>query len=697
MNVLIVTNSKYIPYTKLLLHSLFTQQPGEVKIYLFYQDLTAEDIRDMQTLVASYPFKQLLLTHLAAELTSGLKETEKMPIEAYFRIVALNLLPSDLKRILYLDADIIIKKPLDDLYQINFEGYAAAACQDIYGYAFGVTEQSEKRLRLKHHNQYFNSGVILFNLEWFRCNNYSQQILDYIYKNDSLLLWEDQDALNAMLDGKVKLVPWYLYNCAPLTMICRKDDIAVGIIQPLYRAKLSEVNANPEDFLDMTQAIYDAAHIIHYLGETKPDKPNRPPASCYQIFDQAYLSVKNQFLPEPKPAGRLIFMTGVYDTLDIFTHELIKEFRQMGYETMEFNSANIQHSLKQLSAFIRHPISAVITFNNLGFNMELVEGKNIWDELDIWCINILMDHPFCHKAALDAAPQHSIVLCPDKNHMRYLQRFYPQIPVTGFLPHAGKDKHITPKPIAERSIDVIYAGGLSRKFALGMIPDFSQFSFDAKKIADTAYEDLIAHPSKTTEQAIEDALLAQNIHLADDELCDFIEQIHYIDLLAVSYYREAAVRTLVEAGIPVTLYGTGWEDCEWLSAPNLHFGGRISADAVVDQMLDAKIVLSTMTWFKDGTHDRVFNGMLAGAVSVTDSSVYMREEFCGDPANPAAELVMFELEQISTLPETITALLADPGRMQQIADTGREKALMSHTWQVRAKELHDDLLTAVYM
>lgn len=51
MNVLIVTNSKYIPYTKLLLHSLFTQQPGEVKIYLFYQDLTAEDIRDMQTLV----------------------------------------------------------------------------------------------------------------------------------------------------------------------------------------------------------------------------------------------------------------------------------------------------------------------------------------------------------------------------------------------------------------------------------------------------------------------------------------------------------------------------------------------------------------------------------------------------------------------------------------------------------------------
>lgn len=442
----------------------------------------------------------------------------------------------------------------------------------------------------------------------------------------------------------------------------------------LHALELFQTNEHYESMCQLSQDVYNQ-HFSFAVFEPK-------------VKELLALDVR-------KP--RLIFMTGVYDILDIFTYELISAFRQLGYETLTFDTTDMNTSLAKLYDFIQAPVSAVITFNNLGFNMELVEGKNIWDELDIWCINILMDHPFCHKAALDAAPQHSIVLCPDKNHMRYLQRFYPQIPVTGFLPHAGKDKHITPKPIAERSIDVIYAGGLSRKFALGMIPDFAQFSFDAKKIADTAYEDLIAHPSKTTEQAIEDALLAQNIHLADDELCDFIEQIHYIDLLAVSYYREAAVRTLVEAGIPVTLYGTGWEDCEWLSAPNLHFGGRISADAVVDQMLDAKIVLSTMTWFKDGTHDRVFNGMLAGAVSVTDSSVYMREEFCGDPANPAAELVMFELEQISTLPETITALLADPGRMQQIADTGREKALMSHTWQVRAKELHDDLLTAVYM
>lgn len=405
------------------------------------------------------------------------------------------------------------------------------------------------------------------------------------------------------------------------------------------------------------------------------------------------MTANNFYKPLSASTGRLIFMTGVYDTLDIFTYELINAFTEMGYETLEFNSSDMQHALTQLSEFIKEPVTAVITFNNLGFNMELVEGKNIWDELGIYCVNILMDHPFCHKPALDNAPENSIVLCPDKNHMRYLQRFYPQIPIVGFLPHGGKKCPITPKPITARSIDVLYAGGLSRTFAHKMMPDFTQYPFDAKKIADAAYDDLIAHPDKTSEQAIEDALLENNIHLTDGELCDFIEKIHYIDLLAVSHYREAAVRVLVEAGINVTLYGTGWDDCEWLSAPNLHFGGRISADAVVEQMADAKIVLNTMTWFKDGSHDRVFNGMLAGAVAVTDSSVYMHETFNGDPLDSSAELVMFELNQISRLPETVKALLQDPARMQQIADTGRKKALANHTWQARARELHEDLLT----
>lgn len=384
---------------------------------------------------------------------------------------------------------------------------------------------------------------------------------------------------------------------------------------------------------------------------------------------------------------RVILMTGVYDTLDIFTYELKKEFEKIGLEVMIFDTQDMEGSMIKLGKFIQQPVKAVVTFNNLGFNMEIIKGQNIWEQLQIPCINILMDHPFIHKKALDEAPSNAVVICPDRNHMKFVQRFYPQIQIVGFLPHGGKTKNIQAKPIVERNIDILYAGGISYKFIEQSKPDFKEFTFDAENIADEAYEELIKHPYRTTEEVIEEKLIESGINLSDNELLDVIEKLHYVDMLAVSYYREKTIKTLVEAGLKATLYGTGWEVCEWINNKNLDYRGRVSADEIVDLMYDSKIVLNTMTWFKDGTHDRVFNGMLAKAVAVTDSSIYMEENFTAD------ELVMFELEDIDKLPQIISGLLSDTDKMQQLADAGYDKAVQYHSWEKRADELYYDLIS----
>lgn len=393
---------------------------------------------------------------------------------------------------------------------------------------------------------------------------------------------------------------------------------------------------------------------------------------------------------------RLIFFVGVYDTLDIFTYELQKEFEKMQYETMLFDVRKTEESIQQLAKFIKRPVKAAITFNNLGFNMELRKGKNIWEELQIPCINILMDHPFCYLPALKNAPANAVVLCTDRNHMKYLERFYKTIPVIGYLPHAGKEISEKKIPIRDRSIDVMYAGNLSRSFAANIVPDLGKYSeFNAEKVCKRAYDDLIEHTYKTTEQAIEESLLAEGVILNEDELNQVISDLHFIDLYVVSYYREKTVRILAEKGIDILLYGAGWESCEWIARPNVHYEGKVPAADVVVKMQDAKIVLSTMTWFKDGTHDRVFNGMLQGAVTVSDTSVYMKEEFCGflEPdGSDQRDMVLFELESIDQLPEQVQELLEDVDKAQKIADRGYQKARALHTWRARAEELERDLL-----
>jgi len=397
-----------------------------------------------------------------------------------------------------------------------------------------------------------------------------------------------------------------------------------------------------------------------------------------------------------KEEAKLICMTGVYDIIDIFTYQMMDKFQELGYEVMEFNTKRMTENLGKLYDFIKTPVKAVLTFNNLGFNMELIEGKNLWETLNIPVINILLDHPFCHKNALDNAPSNSIILTIDKNHMNYVSRFYPNIPMVGFLPLAGKHLEREKKPLSERSIDVIYAGGISRSFAEKMKPDWSKYDFDAEKLCEDALEILIKEPSHTTEEVIEEQLKKTGVRTTDPELCQLIEDFHFVDLLAVSYYREKVVRTLVENGVRVTLFGTGWECCDWLDNPNLDFRGRVSADEIVEIMHDSKIVLSTMTWFKDGAHDRVFNGMLSGAVAVTDSSKYMKEEFISStPIDEIKdELVMFELEEVDALPGKIRFLLNHLDKAQLIANRGYKKAF-EHTWASRAEELDRDLLSQI--
>ena len=154
----------------------------------------------------------------------------------------------------------------------------------------------------------------------------------------------------------------------------------------------------------------------------------------------------------------------------------------------------------------------------------------------------------------------------------------------------------------------MYAGGISYKFIEQSKPDFKEFTFDAKKIANETYEELINNPDRTTEDVIEERLLHNGIILSDNELLNVIEKLHYIDMMAVSYYREKTVKTLVDAGFKVTLYGTGWEVCDWIDNENLDYRGRVSADKIVD-MIQVRLDLDVVVIVLEQDHELYVPGM----------------------------------------------------------------------------------------
>lgn len=397
----------------------------------------------------------------------------------------------------------------------------------------------------------------------------------------------------------------------------------------------------------------------------------------------------------------LLFIRGIYDTIDLFIEAFAAAFTKLGHTCHIIDIRNEKKALDQLKHLTKTgALDGVITFNNIGYNLSFHEEKNIWEEQNIPYFNILMDHPFHYAHPLRRAPKTSVVFCTDLNHVSFLHRFYPHLKQVDFLPHAGMEADVSEfapggmchlctdgqahhPDLKDRPFDVLYAGSLSKYTAEGLIPDLGEIKeFDAFTLTQETLSELIRHPDKTTEQAIEEYFQSIGLFLADPELNHWITELRFIDSYATSFYREQAVRLLAENGIKIAVFGSGWDQCDWAAHSDMMYGGKVLAPQVLELMNHSRIVLNTMTWYKNGIHDRIINGMLAKAVVVTDTSKYLDQEalFWTKPC-----LKTFSLQQIQALPDLAHDLLAHPDQMEEIAQNGYLFAQKNHTWLQRAE------------
>lgn len=82
-----------------------------------------------------------------------------------------------------------------------------------------------------------------------------------------------------------------------------------------------------------------------------------------------------------KDLKTIIYFKGVYDTLDLFTDHLIGAFESMGYGTFVYHTANEEVSKKMLLRLLDESQEfAVVTFNNLGYNLSFEQSEAAEDE-----------------------------------------------------------------------------------------------------------------------------------------------------------------------------------------------------------------------------------------------------------------------------------------------------------------------------
>lgn len=122
-------------------------------------------------------------------------------VATYYRLFILDILPESIEKLIYLDCDVVVKEDLKKLYDINIDNYLAGVVEDE-----GSISQIH-RLRLPLENNYFNAGVIVFNLKELRKYYFKEKCFDYYTKNQDSITLQDQDILNGVFNGKCKFIP----------------------------------------------------------------------------------------------------------------------------------------------------------------------------------------------------------------------------------------------------------------------------------------------------------------------------------------------------------------------------------------------------------------------------------------------------------------------------------------------------------
>lgn len=136
---------------------------------------------------------------------------KRYPKTIYYRLLAQEYLPKDIKKVLYLDADILCINNISAFYSLDLKNhlYAAASHSQLTNF---TTVVNKVRLQNYETEQYYNSGVLLINVTQARRHIKYKDIYAFIQKKSATLLLPDQDILNSLYGNHILPLPDQIYN-----------------------------------------------------------------------------------------------------------------------------------------------------------------------------------------------------------------------------------------------------------------------------------------------------------------------------------------------------------------------------------------------------------------------------------------------------------------------------------------------------
>lgn len=257
MEIVCSTDNNYVMPTGVMICSLCENNRSEnIRFHILSSDITDDNRAAIERITGSYG-KSVEFHKIDDDALSDFpirREGQSSHISSlatYYRLFLGDILTDDITKVIYLDGDMIVRGSLAPLWDVSMDGYAIAGVPDTNN----NTVEHYNRLRYPQSMGYFNAGVLVINLKYWREHNVKDEFFKIVREHPERLGCHDQDILN------------YVFRT------CKKRLNVKFNFQNNFLFEHQYTNLS-YDIIDEIDAALHNPVIIHYITGPKPWQRN---------------------------------------------------------------------------------------------------------------------------------------------------------------------------------------------------------------------------------------------------------------------------------------------------------------------------------------------------------------------------------------------------------------------------------------
>ena len=259
--------------TVMIYSVLKTSSSKNIKLYVLDGGISLLAKNRISTLVNKRG-NRIKFLKMDENMFKGYLVSERLTQAIYYRLLIPDLLLGEnVQKAIYLDCDLMLNADISELWNVELgRNVLAAVAETNEGCRYVSSPRAlrlYKELGIPEKNKYFNSGVLVMNLQEWRKRNITAKVCNYLTENREQVIYHDQDGLNAILwDSWLELpTDW---NVMSYLFITEHKHQVIN----MEKETVEQLRRNPK--------------IVHFTGWKKPwiEECVHPYASLYRKYAQ---------------------------------------------------------------------------------------------------------------------------------------------------------------------------------------------------------------------------------------------------------------------------------------------------------------------------------------------------------------------------------------------------------------------------